>query len=94
MGCTGSSDTQQRFDETLTAINEQLKVVFPKLFEGGMAKLVLTEPDKPLESGVEYMIQPPGGHRVYFFNFPDQAGIVLFSGRNRCPPGRSQCPPV
>ncbi len=52
--------TQKRFSETLESINEQLKMVFPKLFEGGVAKLVLTEPDKPLESGVEYMIQPPG----------------------------------
>jgi len=52
--------TQKRFNETMASINEQLKVVFPKLFEGGVAKLVLTEPDKPLESGVEYMIQPPG----------------------------------
>jgi len=52
--------TQIRFNETMESINEQLKVVFPKLFEGGVARLVLTEPDKPLESGVEYMIQPPG----------------------------------
>ncbi len=52
--------TQKRFNDTMESINEQLKVVFPKLFEGGVAKLVLTEPDKPLESGVEYMIHPPG----------------------------------
>nr|CBX28015.1 hypothetical protein N47_G33390 [uncultured Desulfobacterium sp.] len=34
--------------------------VFPSLFEGGSASLILTEPDKPLETGVEYMIHPPG----------------------------------
>ncbi|MEA3279238.1 MAG: chromosome segregation protein SMC, partial [Thermodesulfobacteriota bacterium] len=33
---------------------------FPRLFEGGSAKLILTEPDKPLETGVELMIHPPG----------------------------------
>ncbi len=52
--------TQKRFMETLELINEKLSTVFSKLFEGGSAKLILTEPDKPLESGVEYMIQPPG----------------------------------
>ena len=41
-------------------INEKLMEVFPRLFDGGEAKLVLIEPDKPLESGVELMIHPPG----------------------------------
>jgi chromosome segregation protein len=52
--------TQQRFTATFSDINEKLKEVFPRLFDGGEAKLVLTEPDKPLESGVEFMIHPPG----------------------------------
>ena len=52
--------TQKRFVETFNAVNAKLGEVFPRLFEGGSAKLVLTEPDKPLESGVEFMIHPPG----------------------------------
>jgi len=52
--------TQTRFMETFNAVNEKINEVFPKLFEGGTAKLVLTEPDKPLETGVEFMIHPPG----------------------------------
>ena len=52
--------TQQKFTETFKQINEKLVEVFPRLFEGGEAKLVLVEPDKPLESGVELMIHPPG----------------------------------
>jgi len=52
--------TQERFIKTFDAVNEKLKEVFPRLFEGGTAKLTLTEPDNPLETGVEYMIQPPG----------------------------------
>ncbi len=52
--------TQALFMETFDQINEKLKEVFPKLFSGGSAALVLTEPDKPLESGVEFMISPPG----------------------------------
>jgi chromosome segregation protein len=52
--------TQQKFIETFNAVNEKLAEVFPRLFEGGEAKLVMVEPDKPLESGVELMIHPPG----------------------------------
>ena len=52
--------TQERFLETFDKLNEKLKEVFPRLFEGGTAKLVLTQPDQPLETGVEYMIHPPG----------------------------------
>jgi len=52
--------TQQRFMETFNKINEKLGEVFPRLFEGGEARLVLVEPDKPLESGVEFMVHPPG----------------------------------
>jgi len=52
--------TQQKFMETFNAINEKLMEVFPRLFDGGEARLVLIEPEKPLESGVELMIHPPG----------------------------------
>jgi len=52
--------TQSRFMETFNAINEKINIVFPKLFEGGSAKLILTEPNNPLETGVEFMISPPG----------------------------------
>ncbi len=52
--------TLERFTRTLEAVNSQLEGVFPRLFEGGQARLVMTDPEKPLDSGVEYMIQPPG----------------------------------
>jgi chromosome segregation protein len=52
--------TQERFMQTFTQVNDKLNEVFPRLFEGGTAKLVLTEPDKPLETGIELMIHPPG----------------------------------
>jgi chromosome segregation protein len=52
--------TQTRFMSTFNAINEKINEVFSKLFEGGAAKLVLTEPNNPLETGVEFMIHPPG----------------------------------
>ena len=52
--------TQKRFLETLDSINQKLNEVFPKLFGGGNAKLILQDPDDPLETGVEFMIHPPG----------------------------------
>jgi chromosome segregation protein len=52
--------TKDRFLKTFDAVNDKLNEVFPLLFEGGSAKLVLTEPDNPLETGVEFMIHPPG----------------------------------
>ncbi|MGD1970263.1 MAG: chromosome segregation protein SMC [Desulfobacterales bacterium] len=52
--------TQKRFLETFDLINEKLNEVFPKLFGGGLAKLILKEPNSPLETGVEFMIHPPG----------------------------------
>ena len=52
--------SQERFLSTFNEINKKIGEVFPSLFEGGTANLVLTEPDKPLETGVEYMIHPPG----------------------------------
>ncbi|MBW2192308.1 MAG: AAA family ATPase, partial [Deltaproteobacteria bacterium] len=52
--------TKKRFLKTFDAINEKIQDVFPRLFEGGSARLELTQPDNPLETGVEFMIHPPG----------------------------------
>jgi chromosome segregation protein len=52
--------TKEKFITTFTQINEKLKEVIPKLFEGGSAELVLQEPENVLESGVEFMVHPPG----------------------------------
>jgi chromosome segregation protein len=52
--------TQERFLVTLGLVNEKLKEVFPRLFEGGTAELVLTDPGNPLDSGLEFMVHPPG----------------------------------
>ncbi len=52
--------TQERFLDTFNRINEKLQQVFPRLFEGGSARLELTNPNEPLETGVEFMVHPPG----------------------------------
>ncbi|GBC64127.1 chromosome segregation protein SMC [Desulfonema ishimotonii] len=52
--------SQERFMKTFEQVNEKMGEVFPRLFQGGTARLILTEPDKPLDSGVEFMVHPPG----------------------------------
>ncbi len=41
-------------------MNEKFQLVFPRLFNGGNAQLVISDPSNPLESGIELMAQPPG----------------------------------
>jgi chromosome segregation protein len=50
----------KQFMKTFKAVNEKVKDVFPRLFEGGTANLVLTSPRRPLESGVSFLVRPPG----------------------------------
>jgi chromosome segregation protein len=50
----------QRFKETYERVNEAFKTVFTQLFGGGKAELLLDEPDRLLETGVEIVAQPPG----------------------------------
>jgi chromosome segregation protein len=52
--------TQERFTQTLVEVNDRMQEVFPRLFEGGTGRLIMTEPDNPLETGVEFLIHPPG----------------------------------
>jgi chromosome segregation protein len=49
-----------RFKESFEAINEKFEMIFPRLFRGGKAKLVLTDENDYLETGVDIIVQPPG----------------------------------
>jgi chromosome segregation protein len=49
-----------RFKESFEAINEKFESVFPRLFSGGKAQLVLTDENDYLETGVDIIVQPPG----------------------------------
>jgi chromosome segregation protein len=49
-----------RFKESFESINEKFEVIFPRLFRGGKAKLVLTDENDYLETGVDIIVQPPG----------------------------------
>ena len=52
-------ETRTRFKETFEQVNDDLKLLFPKVFGGGMAYLELTDDDL-LETGVTIMARPPG----------------------------------
>ena len=49
-----------RFKKTFDEVAAAFEVIFPEMFAGGRAKLVLTEPDNLLETGIEIIAQPPG----------------------------------
>ena len=51
--------SRERFAHTFQAVNEKFQAVFPRLFGGGRAGLVLVE-DPGEEPGVDIVAQPPG----------------------------------
>ena len=53
-------EVTQRFATTYHAIDEAFQAVFPQMFGGGKAHLVLTDPEALLTTGVEINAQPPG----------------------------------
>ena len=52
--------SRERFRETFDRVNEKFQLVFPRLFSGGRAGLVLTEDGDEQQGGVEIFAQPPG----------------------------------
>ncbi|WP_096199331.1 chromosome segregation protein SMC [Bacillus sp. FJAT-45350] len=50
----------KRFEQTFTQIRAHFQVVFRKLFGGGEADLVLSNPDQLLHTGVDIVARPPG----------------------------------
>ena len=52
--------SRERFVKTFETVNEKFQEIFPKLFQGGRATLLLVDEENLLESGVEIFAQPPG----------------------------------
>lgn len=52
-------ETQERLLETFNSVNDNLEHVFPAIFGGGHAKLLLSS-DEILDSGILLTAQPPG----------------------------------
>ncbi|MBW5444609.1 chromosome segregation protein SMC [Cohnella sp. CFH 77786] len=53
-------EMSRRFLTTFAEIRKHFVVVFSRLFGGGRADLILTEPGSPLDSGIDIVAQPPG----------------------------------
>ncbi|MBI2609169.1 MAG: chromosome segregation protein SMC [Deltaproteobacteria bacterium] len=52
--------SKDKFKETFDKVNREFQKVFPVLFQGGMAKLILTDEENLLETGVDILARPPG----------------------------------
>jgi chromosome segregation protein len=55
-----NKESRRRFREAFAAVNDLFKKTFTRMFRGGRAELVLTNPDDLLETGVDIVAQPPG----------------------------------
>jgi len=55
-----TSVMKKQFLEQLSVINDNFNMVFKELFNGGRARISLSDPDNVLESGIEIEAQPPG----------------------------------
>lgn len=65
---------EKAFRETFDAIATAFAGYFTRLFDGGTAHLVLTDPEDAMESGVEIIARPPGKRTQ---------GLALLSGGER-----------
>ncbi|MBS3916177.1 MAG: chromosome segregation protein SMC [Sulfuritalea sp.] len=52
-------ETREQLQDTYNNVNRQFGILFPQLFGGGEARLVLTG-EELLDSGIQVMAQPPG----------------------------------
>jgi chromosome segregation protein len=52
--------TRGVFMETFEAVRTEFQRLFGRLFDGGTTKLVLTNPEDLLETGIDVIAQPPG----------------------------------
>ena len=65
---------EKAFKETFAAVAVEFKDIFTKLFGGGSAKLVLTDPDNLIETGIDIEARLPGRRTQ---------GLSLLSGGER-----------
>ena len=55
-----NKESQERFEATFVAVREHFQGLFRKLFGGGRADILLTDPGDVLESGIDIVARPPG----------------------------------
>jgi chromosome segregation protein len=66
--------TRREFQKTFEAVAEQFHTIFHRLFGGGAARLVLTDPDNLTETGIDIEARLPGRR---------EQGLSLLSGGER-----------
>ena len=66
--------TRREFTKTFESVAEEFKLIFTRLFGGGSAKLVLTDPDNLTETGIDIEAKLPGRR---------EQGLSLLSGGER-----------
>ncbi|MFH2103265.1 MAG: chromosome segregation protein SMC [Chloroflexota bacterium] len=66
--------TRIEFSKTFTAVAEEFRSIFHRLFGGGSARLVLTDPDNLTDTGIEIQARLPGRR---------EQGLSLLSGGER-----------
>jgi chromosome segregation protein len=66
--------TRREFQKTFEAVAEQFHTIFHRLFGGGMARLVLTDPDNLTDTGIDIEARLPGRR---------EQGLSLLSGGER-----------
>jgi len=52
--------SREMFLDTFGRIQNNFSEIFQTLFGGGNASLTMTDPDQPMKSGIDIMVQPPG----------------------------------
>jgi chromosome segregation protein len=60
---------QGGLDATLAEVNQAFQRTFERLFQGGEARLVWSDPDSPIASGIDIVAQPPGKRLQPLGNF-------------------------
>ena len=55
-----NDDSHEKFVETFEIVRANFQELFRKLFGGGRADVLLTDPQDVLESGIEIVARPPG----------------------------------
>ena len=66
--------TRQEFLKTFSAVADEFKIIFRRLFGGGSAKLMLTDPENLNETGIDIEARLPGKR---------EQGLALLSGGER-----------
>ncbi len=52
--------SERRFLSMFKAVQENFSRIIPRLYGGGRGSIELTDPDAPLESGIDIIVRPPG----------------------------------